>query len=405
MKLLRVGLIGAVVAVPALAIACNDILGIDAPTLRGAGADGGLTSDGTVPKGKDSGADARGEASRTETGADGSRDAGDGSAHDAREDHATLPEAGCHCADGATCPAVALVSGQLKPSALFVDPEAGVFWTNVDNTNLGNGTVWHTNLDGTGTTEIAIDQSYPAGIAYERGFVYWSQGIAGTLQRCALSKCTVQTLAAMVYGARAVAVAPSTLFTTTPVQLASVDLTNAATFDADAPVTDFYQGTANEVAVDSQNVYWTTASRPDAGAGVFACPLTGCGGAPRLVAATTTPGGIASNGTQVFWTDVMDNAVYAAPTSGSGDAGLIATVTPPSGDGLTGAIAVDATHLYLSMSDSQTATGQIVRMNLDGSGVVTIASGGQPEEVGLAGSCLYWLDGTGDAGHVYASAK
>lgn len=72
------------------------------------------------------------------------------------------------------------------------------------------------------------------------------------------------------------------------------------------------------VAIDSQNVYWTTASYSAVVGGIWSCPLASPGCSPTLLAAAGIPYGIAVDATYVYWTDVDDSTVHRALKAGGG---------------------------------------------------------------------------------------
>src|ERR1700733_4881858 len=164
--------------VPALGLACNGILGIDAPTLAdgsNGSTDAGPPADRTMARDSEPGVDAHHDAMKPTL--DGSMH--DGPGRDVYLDEGATREASadgpgprdasavfdgsCSCADGSICPPVELVSGQANPTQIYVDSVAGMFWTNgVEAT----GSIWHANLDGTGTRQIAGSQNIPAALAY-----------------------------------------------------------------------------------------------------------------------------------------------------------------------------------------------------------------------------------------------
>jgi hypothetical protein len=90
------------------------------------------------------------------------------------------------------------------------------------------------------------------------------------------------------------------------------------------------------IAVDTANVYWTTA-----GGAVLRCALGGCGGQPTAIAmGQEHPMAIATDGASVYWSDQA--ALMKCPVSGCGAGPLLLASMSAQAWGL----AVDATSIY-----------------------------------------------------------
>jgi hypothetical protein len=377
----------AVLAVPALSAACNGILGIDAPTLE-----------------QDGGADARADVTRPLDGTVESGNHEDGSMKDApAHDDATRDvktdtgtDAGlfnghCACTSDAGCPPVPLVSGQASPQFITVDVDGGILWA---NSNPVPGTIWHANLDGTNATQLVGAQALPQGIAYAKGYVYWTNEIGLDVVRCDVQHCTQEVLGMNLAAPEGIAAGPNAVFVAVNEQNRVYAY---SLVDGGQTLVAANAGFPFGMATDSKNVYWAGQ------AAVYGCPLAGCADSgPIVYGRSPGPQRVASNDTTVFWTDNMTDAVYSAPAvaahpDAGADGGPGAQLFFAAAGG--GGIAADSVHVYVATLAS------IVRADVNGGNVTVLAEIGEPGDLALSESCVYWVDGTVDAGHVYATAK
>jgi hypothetical protein len=128
------------------------------------------------------------------------------------------------------------------------------------------------------------------------------------------------------------------------------------------------QSNPTVMAVDAQNVYWTnngTTVQPDAGAPngtVMRCAVPACGGGPQLVASGLNhPRGIALDAENVYWTSYgtgqNDGAVMKCPKTGCGTSVTVLAQNLVYPDGL----AVDGNYVYFG-----THAGNVQRVALTG---------------------------------------
>jgi hypothetical protein len=100
------------------------------------------------------------------------------------------------------------------------------------------------------------------------------------------------------------------------------------------------------VAVDSQNIYFGTASYSGTVGGIWACPLSGCNGSPLQLAMAGIPYGVAVDSTFVYWVDNDDNTVHKVAKTGGTD-----NVLYDAGSGLIvepGECVVDGPFLFIT---------------------------------------------------------
>lgn len=382
-------------AVPALVVACNGILGIDAPILASdGGTDAATRPDRIVTTDSKAMTDAGHDARRPgDTGVgdahDGSAPRPDGAAPDAGRDAPPAFTGTCSCPslpDGGCAP-VLLASNQANPTAIAADPDAGVFWVNYAQ---DGGSVWARGLTAAATpAPVSQSEELASGIGYGHGFVYWTDTVVG-LRRGALPHGPAATVDT-VFAAEGLALGATKAFVASDTfgQIAEYNLLDGG----QSLLTSAAGSAPDKVGVDAVNVYWS------ASGAVYGCPQTGCGFFPTVYGRSGGPNGVASNGTTLFWADSSAGAVYSVPVNpvgGTADGGattLLFTAASPS------RVAADDSHVYV------VAGSQILRANLDGTHLVAIANGVSPSDLALAGSCVYWLDDTPGTGRVYASAK
>jgi hypothetical protein len=201
-----------------------------------------------------------------------------------------------------------LASGQHTPAGIATDG-TNVYWTNGGSSS---GSVVMCPVGGCGgvPTTLASSQSYPGGIAVEGTSVYWTESASGSgVAKCAIAGCGGS---------------PTTLVSGT--------------------------GSAVAIAVDTKNVYWTGGGNTSVG--VLSCAIGGCGGTATTLSpgvSSNPTGGIASDGTSVYW--LQEGTLAGNNTNGTvvecavgGCTGMPTTVV--SGQSTPYYLAVDATNVY-----------------------------------------------------------
>jgi hypothetical protein len=134
------------------------------------------------------------------------------------------------------------------------------------------------------------------------------------------------------------------------------------------------------LALDGESIYWGQS----AGGFVEKTTLGQAFSTSHLAAGESSPWAIAINAKNVYWTNFsIGGAVKMMPKSGDLGGGGDPTMPPPpplviaQESGRPAGIAVDATYVYYTTSTYQgtPGTGTVKRANLNGGGVVTLASG------------------------------
>jgi virginiamycin B lyase len=153
------------------------------------------------------------------------------------------------------------------------------------------------------------------------------------------------------------------------------------------------------VAVDGSHVYWTNLT----GGAIGRAKLDGTGVSWSFITGASDPAshllGVAVDGSHVYWTNLTDGRIGRAKLDGTGvNQSFIAGASAPFG------VAVDGSHVYWT-----NAPGTIGRANLNGMGANQsfITGASDPRGLAVDGSHVYWantglgtigrakLDGTG----------
>ena len=172
----------------------------------------------------------------------------------------TDPNGGTVMRGGTGSAPVTLASGQMDPSAIAVY-ESTVYWE-VSGDTGANGSImrWQGGVVQTVASDPNIGSGMWGAIAAGSAGVYWTEGStaaggSGAVLFAPLSG-GVKTLATEPTGAYGIAVDTQNVYWTTPTALVKMPLAGGC---ATTLVTSqaFYQGLS--VAVDSTSVYWTTA--------------------------------------------------------------------------------------------------------------------------------------------------
>ncbi len=231
------------------------------------------------------------------------------------------------------CDSVAVVIGvgnsPGRPSSLAVDA-TNIYWTIGDGSP--NGAVMKAPLSKGPSTLLATGQDYPFDVVVDATSVYWANHFA--VMKCSIAGGDVTTLAS---GRDSIA----------------------------------------GIAVDAAAVYFGTVGSSTGGGAVMRVPIEG--GTPTVLASRAAPFDLATDGVNVYWTS-FGGTVTSIPSAGG------AATTLVSGQKMCGAIALDATNVYWSAGTN----GAIMKVPLAGGVPVTLAMGGDPTNLIVSGSNIYW---------------
>jgi hypothetical protein len=270
----------------------------------------------------------------------------------------------------------------------------GVYWA-TNPLDAGAGNIMTTGLDGGAVTTLATQTGVPGGPALSATDIYWTNESLGVL-KCPLTGCPGQTPIVFASGSGKDLALDSTnvyWIQGSPSAGYSCPLTGcpAAGDGGVAPKTLFSDpaGYARNIAVDSNNIYWcglqayecsrtgcpvdadggyaqTLLSAPSSlysvgisvdtanvywgdMSGLWACAIGGCASAPRQLAPGTDAFNTATDGINVYWTDILAGAIDRCAISGcNGQPTVMATGQTPYG------FALDATSIYWTNSTGGT---------------------------------------------------
>jgi hypothetical protein len=139
------------------------------------------------------------------------------------------------------------------------------------------------------------------------------------------------------------------------------------------------------IAVDGTSVYWADIGSPGA---VMSIPLGGVpdgGMATTLAPSQAWPDGVALDATNIYWTDNMGGTVLSMPIAGG-------PVTPlATGQSSPSSIAVDATYVYWVNAGNP---GTVMKAPLSQGSVVPLAVGQvSPGPIAVDSANIYWVAG------------
>ncbi len=257
------------------------------------------------------------------------------------------------------------------------------FDTTNDNANCGGCGITCSGTCTAGRCDLLLGTGgLLTGIAVDAENLYWTEDyFDGDVMKLPLDGGVVSTVAKSPY-AGFLAVDLSNLYWVTSTTVVQAPL------DGGTPVTLLATGQSQAygIAVDSQNVYWTTLGASGSSDGsVMSVPIGG--GTATQDSSPPSPmsfAGIVVNATNVYWGS-STGEIMTAPLDGG------APTTLASGQGPPSAIALDAANLYWNAQNS------IVKLSLDGGPPVTLATGTGGISIALDSSNVYYPNGNGNA--------
>lgn len=163
----------------------------------------------------------------------------------------------------------------------------------------------------------------------------------------------------------------------------------------------YAQGQINPrgIAVDSQNVYWGSASYGAANGAIWSCAIGGCA-APTRLASASIPYGVTVDATYVYWVDNDDGSVHRIIKPDNGDRVIYDGGDYPSG------FPIDEPQQCVSDGTSvfvNDFTGDVYRVPIAGGDPVLMASGSQGGGWPLAIDSTYVY--FGDSGDLFRMLK
>jgi hypothetical protein len=270
-----------------------------------------------------------------------------------------------------------LTAGQPEPHHLFVRDSA-VYW---DTTSA----VMTIPTGGGSAAAVVANESPVFGLFVDANSLYWTSGPDGSVEELALqggSPVTIAGLGGMDFGVTA----DSSNVYWTDAQSGTVQ---AVSVNAGEPwVLAAHRQGPYGIASDDDNVYWAdTPFESTALHSGFILSIPKTGGEPVTLATGGEPYGLLVWDGLLYWTD-LGGEILSVPVGGGAPVTLSSSQTAPA------AIATDGVNLYWTNVGNPTSlAGSIVRMTIGGGQPVTLVSDGvTPLGIAVDSTSVYWTD-------------
>ena len=287
---------------------------------------------------------------------------------------------------------VTLATGLSNPVDIAVD-DTSVYWT-----EYGGGTVKKVSKSGGSVTTLASGLYSVSGLAVDNNYVYFAENIginAANIKKVSKNGGTVITLASGQPSTWSVAVDGISVYwtdgyggTIRKVPINGGSVSTLAT-GSNSP---------SGIAVDSANVYWSEFTNPGS---VRKVALNG--GSVIILASNSNTPGIATDGTNVYWTESVytnNEKVNKVSVNGGSVTSLATGLSSPWDISVDGASAYWVEYI---------SNGTVKQVSLNSGSITTLASGSsEPVAVAIDTTNVYWIErngGTSGAGTVKSVAK
>jgi hypothetical protein len=223
--------------------------------------------------------------------------------------------------------------------------------------------------------------SGPWGIASDATSIYWTDSGLGRVMKVALGGGKPTTIASRQNSPMAIAVDDNNVYWTTQ----SGTVMKAPLAGGPPAALASGQGNLAGIAVDATNVYWTGTGS------IMKVPIDG-GRPVTLASRQSAPYGIAVDANSVYWTDNGAGTVMKVPLEGGTPTALATRQS------YARAITIDGANVYWTTAGSGGIGGSIMKAPLLGGSATTLASSrGTPFGIAADASYVYWTDNGGSA--------
>ena len=317
----------------------------------------------------------------------------------ARSEGSTGQDSGTSCSAGRCV--VTLASGQNYSYYLAIDSNR-VYWTNYGGNEGGQstvGTVMSVPLGGGTAVTLASRQKGPSGIALHGANVYWINN--ATVMSVPIGGGSASTLVTDQSDGFMIAVSDASVFWSAN----DVTATTQAVWKAPLAGGGGDQLATGHgpalLAIDGTSLYWSVSDVEIGDQGGYSAieklPLGGVpedGGATMLWYGASTPQGLATDGVNVYWTEVL-NCLTPPDGATAGNCGGVMRVSVNGGQAMAltpnlpqvdNPVAVDATDVFYANN------GSIFKVAKAGGTPVMLVQGmgGNPTSMAVDETSVYW---------------